>query len=114
MGGSLTRADAISGGETDFDAAGGSCAAGRSGAGGTAGRDGTAAGSLFRRSSSRPLENLQPVARPDRHHHAHDGGDRNGEHEKNQQNDQTVHEVAPVVAASAAPDAMSRRWPAKA
>jgi hypothetical protein len=61
-----------------------------------------------------PLENLQPAARPDRHHHAHDSGDRYREQEKDQQNDQTVHEIAPVVAAPAGPDAMSRRRPAKA
>jgi len=35
-----------------------------------------------------PLENLQPVARPDRHHHADNGGDRYGEQEKDQENDQ--------------------------
>ena len=64
-------------------------------------RGGQAAGRLLEQDQP-PLERMQPVARPDRHHDARDGGDRNGEQE-------TRHKRANQRVPRKAPRAPSRR-----
>jgi hypothetical protein len=56
------------------------------------------------------LDKLQPVPRPDRHHHGRNDCDRKGE----QENDQRFHDFAPRDGRPAEPDSMSWKQRAEA
>jgi hypothetical protein len=56
------------------------------------------------------LDKIQPVPRPDRHHHGRDNCDRKGE----QENDQRFHDFAPATARPTEPDSMSWKQRAEA